>query len=120
MAVEDHPHRPADPQREQRRVDGEPRGVLLLAAEAAAGLRLDHDDVARVVEREGPLQRRVDVVGALERADHGHATVVAGHRDHRLGLEVELLLVADPVRALDDEVGLGEARLDVAPRDLVA
>ena len=42
-----------------------------------------------------------------------------GDGDHRLVLDVELLLVADAVLALDDEVGLGEARVDVAAADLV-
>ena len=63
--------------------------------------------------------RLVDVVGALERAVDGDAAILAGHRDHRVVLDVELLLVADPVLALEDDVGLGEARLEVAPADLV-
>ena len=41
MAVVDHPDRLAALQREQRRVEGDDRGVLLLAAEPAAGLGLD-------------------------------------------------------------------------------
>ena len=36
--------------------------------------------------------------------------VLAGHGDHRVVLDVELLLVADAIRALDDAVGLGEPR----------
>ena len=36
-----------------------------------------------------------------------------GHGDHRVVLDVELLLVADAVLALDDEVGGGERRVDV-------
>ena len=51
VAVVDHPHRPPRPPREERRVEGDHRRVLLLAAEAAARLRLDDLDV-RVVEAE--------------------------------------------------------------------
>ena len=43
VAVVDHAHRPAHPLRQQGGVDGEDRGVLLLAAEAAASLRLGDD-----------------------------------------------------------------------------
>ena len=42
-----------------------------------------------------------------------------GHGDHRVVLDVQLLLVADAVRPLEDEVGRGEARLEVARCDLV-
>ena len=42
--------------------------------------------------------------------------VLAGHRDHRVVLDVQLLLVADPVLALEDDVGLGEAGVEVAAR----
>ena len=90
-------------------MDGHDRGVLLLAAEAAAGLGLDDDRLA-VGERERALERGVDVVRALERAVHGDAAVVPRDGDHPLVLDVQLLLVADPVRALDDQVGGGERR----------
>ena len=56
------------------------------------------------------LQRLVDVVRALERAVDGDAAVLARDGDHRVVLDVELLLVADPVLALEDEVGRGERR----------
>ena len=61
------------------------------------------------VERERALERRVDVVRALHRAVDGDAAVGAGHGDHRVVLDVQLLLVADAVLALDDEVGRGAA-----------
>ena len=40
----------------------------------------------------------------------GHPAVAGRDRDHRVVLDVELLLVADPVLALEDEVGGGERR----------
>ena len=42
-----------------------------------------------------------------------------GHRDHRVVLDVELLLVADAVLALEDEVGRREGRVRVADGHLV-
>ncbi len=94
------------------------RRVLLLATEPAAGLLLDDDDaVDRQAERPG--ERLVHVVRALEGAVDRDPAVLAGHGDHRLRLDVQLLLVPDPVRALDDEIGGLEARGDVAAADLV-
>ena len=59
------------------------RRVLLLAAEPAAGLGLD-DPRLLVVDAEAALERRVDVVRALERAVDGDAAVVArGPRSSR-------------------------------------
>ena len=46
----------------------------------------------------------------------GDPAVVLGHRDHRVVLDVELLLVADPVLALEDEVGRRERGVGVARR----
>ena len=113
MAVVDHAHRSVDAPGEQGGMDGDERGVLLLAAESAAGLGLD-DDGSAAVERECPLERLVHVVRALQRAGHGHAAVLPRDGDHGLVLDVELLLVADPVGALDDDLGLGEAGLQIA------
>ena len=118
MSVVDHPDRLAGLSGEQRGVDREDRRVLLLAAEPAARLRLD-DLRLLVVEPERALQCLVDVVRALERAVDRNAAVLAGYRDHRVVLDVELLLVADAVRSLEHEIGLREARVEVAGRDLV-
>ncbi len=99
-------------------MEGDDRGVLLLAAEPAAGLRLD--DLGLLPgEPEGSLQRLVDVVRALERAVDLDTAVLAGRRDHRVVLDVELLLVADAVRPFEDDVGGGEAGRDVPRVDLV-
>ena len=118
VAVVDHPDRLRRLPGEERGVEGDDRGVLLLASEPAAGLRLDDPGLlGRQVER--PLHRLVDVVRALERAVDGDPAVLARDRDHRVVLDVELLLVTDAVLALEDEVGLGEAALEVAGRDLV-
>ena len=94
------------------------RGELLLATEPAAGLGLD-DARLPVVDAETALERRVDVVRALERAVDGHAAVLARDRDHRVVLDVELLLVTDPVLALEDEVGGRECGIGVARGELV-
>ncbi len=94
------------------------RGVFLLAPEAAAGLRLDHARLA-VVHRQPALERRVDVVRALERPVHVDAAALARHGDHRVVLDVQLLLVTDPVFALDDRVGGGERPIRIARTDLV-
>ena len=99
-------------------MDRKARGVLLLAAKPAARLRLD-DDAPAVIQCECPLHRRVDVVRALERSVHRDAAVRAGNGDDPLGLDVQLLLMADTVGALDDEVCLRQARLDIAARDVV-
>ena len=61
----------------------------------------------------------MDVVGALHRARDGDAAIRARLGDHGLVLDVELLLVADPVLALDDEAGVGQRDVHVAASDLV-
>ena len=38
-----------------------------------------------------------------------------GHGDHRVVLDVQLLLVADAILALEDDVGAGERGLDIGP-----
>ena len=118
VAVVDHPDRAPGLPGQERGVEGDDRGVLLLATEPAAGLRLD-DPRLPVVDAEAALERRVDVVRALERAVDGDAAVLARDRDHRVVLDVELLLVADPVLALEDEVGGREGGVGVARRELV-
>ena len=118
VPVVDHPDRAARLEREQRGVEADDRRVLLLPAEPATGLGLDHASL-RVVDREAPPQRGVDVVRALERAVDRDAAVVGRHRDHRVVLDVQLLLVTDPVLALEDEVGRGERRVGIAGGQLV-
>ncbi len=118
MPVVDHPDRLAGLAGEERGVEGDDRGIFLLATEPAAGLGLD-DLGLRVGELERALQRLVDVVRALQRAVDCDPAILARHGDHRVVLDVELLLVADAVRPLEDEIGLGEADVQVAGRDLV-
>ena len=48
-----------------------------------------------------------------------NAAILAGHRDHRLVLDIQLLLVADPVLALKDQVGAREAGIEIAPGHVV-
>ena len=118
VAVVDHPDRSPGLAGQERGMERDQRGVLLLATEPAAGLGLDHASAA-VVEAQPSLERGMDVVRALERAGHRHAAVVTGDGDHRVVLDVELLLVADAVLALEDQVGGGEGSVRVAGRELV-
>ncbi len=99
VAVVDHAHRLADALSEERGVDGHDRGVVLLAAEAAARLGLG-DDRLLVGKAERALERGVDVVGTLHRAGDPDPAVRPRLGDHGLVLDVELLLVADAVLAL--------------------
>ena len=91
-------------QGQQCRVEGDDARIFLLAAEAATRLGLDHDrQLVAHVQR--ALHGLVDVVRALERPVDGDAAILAGDGDHRLVLDVELLLVPDAIDALDDELG---------------
>ena len=119
VPVVDHPDRPARSPREERRVNGQHGRVLFLAAEGAAGLRLDDPDLLDRQAERAP-ECRVDEVGALERAGDRDPAVRCRSRDHRLRLDVDVLLGTDAVGSFDDQVGLGEARLQVALGDLVA
>ena len=119
VPVVGHAHRAPGRAREQRGVDGQHGRVLLLAAEAAAGLGLDDADL-RDRERERAGEGGMDVVRALQRARDGDAAVRGRDGDHRLGLDVDVLLGPHPVLALDHQVGLAEPGVEVAPGDLVA
>ena len=88
------------------------------SAEATASLRLGDDSLC-VTQGQGALEGLVDVVGTLHRAGDGDAAIGSRLGDHGLVLDVELLLVADPVLALHDQRGLGERVFDVASTDLV-
>ena len=94
---------------------GEDRRVLLLAAEPASRLGLDHADVLRR-EAEHDAQRLLHVVGALKRSVDRDAAAL-GDGDDPVGLDVDVLLVADPVLAFDDLVSEPEPGLDVALAD---
>ena len=117
MAVVDHPHRLAGLARQERRVQGDHRRVLLLAAEAAARLGLDHHRLG-VGQLQGSLQGAVDVVRALARAVHRDPAIGVRDGDHRLVLDVQLLLVANAVGPLDHQLRLREADLQVAASHL--
>ncbi len=114
VAVVDHPHGLLGLAREERRVQPDDRGELLLAPEPATGLRLDHAG-RFVVEAQPALEGCVQVVRALQRARDGDAATFGGLGDHRVVLDVQLLLVADAILALEDDVGAGERGLDVGP-----
>ena len=119
-AAVDHLHRPAGLPRQQRRVTGDHRRKLLLAAEAAARLHL-HDADAILGQVEQPGERVMDVVRALHRAPHGDAVLRIGDRQHAVRLDVELLLRPGLVLPLDDRRGAcSERGVDVPFRDGVA
>src|SRR5205823_10699311 len=88
---------------------------FLLAAEAASGLRLDDAHLLRRKPQDH-RKRPVNVVGALKGSVQCHAAVL-GNGDDAVALDVQLLLVAAAVRALDDAVGLLEAAGDVSLLD---
>jgi hypothetical protein len=118
VPVVDHPDRPAGGPREECRVDGQHGRVLFLAAEGAAGLRLDDPDLLDRQAECAP-EGRVDEIGALERAGDRDPAIRGRGRDHRLRLDVDVLLGTHAVGPFHDQVGLGEARLQVALGDLV-
>ncbi len=119
VAVVHHPDRALGLEGEEARMEGQDRGVLLLATEPAAGLGLDDADLV-LGQREPGRHRGVDVVRALEAAVDGHAALRLGHGDHHHRLDVQLLLVARPVRPLEDEVGGPQRGHRVAAGQLVA
>ena len=88
---------------EKSGVAGEHGGIFFLAAEAAAGFGL-HDADALFGEAEKADERFVNVVGTLERAPNGDAIGGIGAGDDALRLDVELLLRAGFVIAIDDEI----------------
>ena len=98
--------------RQQRRVARDDRRVFFLAAKAATGLHLDHAHLVRrqIEERR---QRLVNVVRTLHRAPDRHAVGRVRRSHHAVRFDVELLLRAGLVFALDDEVGRGERGVDV-------
>ncbi len=111
-------HRLAALQRQQRGVQRDGRGVLLLPAEPAAGRGLDHAH-APLVPAEGVTQRFQDVVGTLHRAAHDeHASLE--RRDHPLRLEIDVLLRAGLVDPFDHDRRAGEGTLHVALPDVEA
>ncbi len=80
------------------------RGVLFLAAEAAAGLGLH--DAQMAVGTQQTAHRLDDVEGTLDRAVDRDA-VLLGYGDDAIGLDVDVLLVAGAVGAFDDPVRPG-------------
>ena len=118
-AVVDHLHRTAGLEREDRGVARQHRRVFFLAAEAAAGFRLHHPDaIGRQLQQHD--QRLVHVVGTLQRSVDRHLAV-AGHRDHAVGLDVELLLMGGAIFAFDHEISIPKPQIDIAlvDRDLL-
>ena len=119
VTVVDHAHGPDALPGQERGMQGEDRWVFLLASEATARFGLDHPRPIR-----GQTERLhhgfVHVVGALQRAVDRHATVLGRDRNHGVVLDVELLLVPDPVLAFQDDIGYREPGLQIPAPDLIA
>ncbi len=108
-------HRPAGGARQERRVQGDHARIVLLAAEAAAHRRgLDPHLVGW--QAQSVHQRAMHVVGALHRAVDDQGAVVLEPGGHRLALDVDVLLVAGGVAALDHELARRQSGVDVATR----
>ena len=106
-------HRPAGALREQGQVDLD--GQVLLAAEAAADQgAADADLVVGHPDGVGDGPVVLDHLG--RDADVDHVVLVHPGQPH-LGLEERMFLERGPEGVLDDDVGLGEARLHVALPD---
>ncbi len=96
-------------------MQGEMRRELLLPAEPPAGGRLN-DPHGAFVPAEGMRERLDDVVRALERAlQHEHVAVEPGR--HALGLEIDVLLGAGLVDALDHDRRAPQCLLDLTLGD---
>src|SRR5580765_7601482 len=89
--------------------------VLLLATEPATRFRLDH--AHRVRWTEETLDRLERIERTLYRAVDRDAASLR-HRDHPVGLDVDVLLVAGAVCPLDDDVGEREAGRQVTLADV--
>jgi hypothetical protein len=98
---------------EQGRVSRDDRGILLLAAEAAAGLHLNNSNLLcwHLEERQ---ERLLDVIRALHRAPDGDAIDRIGDGEHAVRLDVELLLGARLVLAFDHTNTIRHRGIDIA------
>ena len=112
-AIVNQLHRFARFPRQQRRVAGDHRRIFFLSAEASAGFHLNDANFLRR-QAEQRDQRLVHVVRALHRTPHGDAVLQIGYRDRAVIFDVELFLRAGFVLSFDDDVGFGEAPVDVA------
>ncbi len=111
-AVVDHLDGPAGLARQDRGVARQHRRILFLAAEAAAGFGLnDAHLVRRQVQQHD--QRLVHVVRALQRSIDGHLAV-ARHRDHAVGLDIELFLVAGAVFPFNHAIRIPQSAIEIA------
>ena len=119
--VVDHLHRRAGLQRQDRRVARQQRRILFLPAEAAPGLGL-HDPhlLGRQPQRNG--QRAMHVIGTLQRPVDRHTRPPRPpverpeprHRDHPVGLDVELFLMPGAILAVDHHGRVRPAARQVA------
>ena len=95
---------------------GDHRRVFFLAAEAAAGLRLNDADLF-IRKAKQDFQRAMHVVRTLHRAVNRDAVIGAGgigHGNHAVRLDIELFLVARAIVAVDNHIGRSKTGLEIA------
>ena len=114
-AAVDHLDRPARLPREQRRVAGDHRGILLLAAEASASLHLDDADALGAAGRTVPRARGGCSTGHCIEPHTVTPCFGSADRQHAVRLDVELLLRAGLVLTFDDDDGLAANAASTSP-----
>ncbi len=102
-----------DFQAKQRGMGREHRWIFFFAAEAAACFGLHHAN-AFLRQTKKLHERLVHVVRALQRTPDRDAFGLIGPRDHPLRLDVELLLRARFVGAVDDQIRGRPDLIDIA------
>ena len=98
----------------QSRMHSRNRRIFLLAAEASARRQLD-DTHPVVPPAERLLQAAVDIIGALHRAVNRDALTIIDAQ-HRLRLDIDMLLVAGAEFIFDYPDCLGDSRIRIAFR----
>ena len=115
-AVVDDLHRTAGLERQQSRRAPRSSRDTLPCRRSRRRSRSDHPH--RAARPEQAAHRLDDVEGTLHRAVDRDAAILR-HGDHAVGLDVDVLLVAGPVGALDDhEVGAGQRGGGIALGDV--
>jgi hypothetical protein len=115
--VVDELHRPAGLLSPEGGMPAMTFGYSSLPPKAPAGHRLDDPHLSGGRPSTGP-ERLVDVVRALHRAPHRDAVLIRPARDDALRLDVELLLGAGLVGALDHDGRRQDRPRRIAARDM--
>ena len=109
-------YRPAGLGRGQRRRTGDPRGVALLAAEAATQAA-HHRGHAVEVAAQDLGAHVLDLGGMLGRGMHQKVAVLAGQGEGDLAFEIEMLLAADAERGTQPVRRGLQRRIGIAAQD---